>query len=148
MASEVCSKCGTAIETGYTVCWNCGTNVDGTPPDGSFRAERNQNHRDSRLGISPDAPSFRARYLRELRGSSCYSTFRAFIGVCSVVGYCLSILIAVGAFLVGGSLIVVGGVACAVALAFIVKASSDASLMIADMADATVDASARNAKAV
>ena len=36
MATGTCKNCGETIEVGYTICWRCGTSIDGTPPAGDF----------------------------------------------------------------------------------------------------------------
>ena len=36
MATETCKSCGEIIEDGYTICWKCGTSVDGSPPASDF----------------------------------------------------------------------------------------------------------------
>ena len=36
MDTEVCKRCSESIEDGYSICWNCGTHVDGTPPSPDF----------------------------------------------------------------------------------------------------------------
>ena len=36
MAIQRCSNCDEVLESGYSVCWSCGTHLDGTPPDLSF----------------------------------------------------------------------------------------------------------------
>jgi hypothetical protein len=36
MSTPNCSACGEAIEHGYTMCWRCGTHLDGSPPDKDF----------------------------------------------------------------------------------------------------------------
>jgi hypothetical protein len=34
--TERCARCGEAFEPGFTVCWRCGTGIDGTPPAAGF----------------------------------------------------------------------------------------------------------------
>lgn len=36
MATQQCKHCGETIEPGYSICWSCGTHLDGTPPDKNF----------------------------------------------------------------------------------------------------------------
>lgn len=36
MATDTCKNCGETIEVGYTICWECGTSIDGTPPAADF----------------------------------------------------------------------------------------------------------------
>jgi hypothetical protein len=36
MATQRCNGCGETTEHGYSVCWNCGTHLDGSAPDKDF----------------------------------------------------------------------------------------------------------------
>ena len=53
MTTESCSGCGESIEPGYSICWRCGTHLDGTPPAADFAPG-------DASAVSPDAPAKRA----------------------------------------------------------------------------------------
>jgi hypothetical protein len=39
MTTETCKRCGEIFEPGYSVCWRCGTHVDGSPAAPGFVAD-------------------------------------------------------------------------------------------------------------
>ena len=92
------------------------------------------------------------QHLQSLRAESCYPAFRGFVSFFTVIGYFAAVLVAVFGFVVMGQagggvllgLVVVGG---AVLLGIVVKAMSECSLMLADIADCTVHDSAAGATA-
>ncbi|MEQ1514558.1 MAG: hypothetical protein ABL934_18025 [Lysobacteraceae bacterium] len=36
MVAQNCMHCDEALEPGYSVCWRCGTHIDGSPPNKNF----------------------------------------------------------------------------------------------------------------
>ena len=36
MTTRECKRCGESIESGYSICWHCGTHIGGSPPDKDF----------------------------------------------------------------------------------------------------------------
>src|SRR3989338_7713053 len=95
----------------------------------------------------------RDSYLKELRERSCYPMFRSVISVGSFVGYFIAALMPIfamfGFFKLWGYerwLFVLGCLALSLVIAVLTKLGAEASLMLADSADAIVHSSARNAK--
>ncbi|MCW4455944.1 hypothetical protein OK348_14225 [Flavobacterium sp. MXW15] len=84
-------------------------------------------------------------HLGNLRASSCYPAFRAFIAVFTIAGYIVSAIFALVGFFSGSTFGVLASLIGAVIIALLVKVSAEASLMIADIADATIDSTSRNA---
>lgn len=92
------------------------------------------------------------QHLQSLRAESCYPAFRGFVSFFTVIGYFAAVLVAVfgfvlmgqagGGFLLGS--VVIGG---AVLFGLVIKAMSECSLMLADIADCTVHDSAVGATA-
>ena len=93
------------------------------------------------------------QYLQAVRADSAYPIYRGFIGTLSLLGYVLAGAIALGtiigtfsslstSFWLALSILVIGAVFCATVF-LSAKLSKEAALMLADIADATVDASAR-----
>jgi hypothetical protein len=82
-------------------------------------------------------------YLKTIRANSCYPTFRAVVTVVTITTYVIAVVMVVaGAFITGttGNGTIVGFYfAGAVVIALLAKAGQEVSLMIADIADATID---------
>lgn len=83
------------------------------------------------------------QHLQKLRADTCYPAFRGFVSLFTVIGYLAACLVALfGVVVMGQSsggvllgLVVIGG---AVLLGVAVKAMTECSLMLADIADCTV----------
>jgi drug/metabolite transporter (DMT)-like permease len=82
-------------------------------------------------------------YLNHIRKNSAYPTFRGFVTFFTVVGDVVAVLVAIGCLFTGGGGIGVGGVVLgllgAVVLALFVTVAREVSLMLADIADATIN---------
>jgi hypothetical protein len=136
----VCSKCYQEALKMERICRSCGTSLL------SYSTTMN---RDEAKGLheqylasqasqtaapaAASAPPSRNRlYLEKLRAASCYPAFRGFIGFCTVVGYLLAGLVLLIGIFSGSFTGILGG--------FI---GAEASLMLADIADATIDSSSQ-----
>jgi hypothetical protein len=95
----------------------------------------------------------RQQYLQSIRAETAYPVYRGVIGTIALLGYVLAGVIALGAlvtglgamassFLTGLITLVAGGVVAAITF-LVAKLSKEASLMLADIADSTVDANSR-----
>ena len=82
-------------------------------------------------------------YLNTLRADSCYPTFRAFVTVATVLAYIAAALIVVAGFVSGQAGGIMAGIVVAVVVALIAKVGQEVSLMIADIADATIHSAGR-----
>lgn len=78
-------------------------------------------------------------YLNTIRAGSCYPTFRAFVTVATVLAYIVAALVVVAGFVSGQGGGVLVGIVVAVVIVLIAKVGQEVSLMIADIADATID---------
>ena len=77
-----------------------------------------------------------------IRQDSRYPTFRGFVTVATIIGYLVAAL-AIGAGLLSGQISsAVGGVVAGIIIAVMSKIAQEVSLMIADIADATIDSAA------
>ena len=81
--------------------------------------------------------------LSSIRADTCYPAFRGFVSFGAVIGYFVAGLVALsGVFALGagsgGIIIALGLVIAAVVLTLLVKAVTECSLMLADIADCTV----------
>ena len=90
------------------------------------------------------------KYLDKLRINSSYPTFRGFVNSLATAGYVLAgliVLVAVFAGLAGGSVTSFGIGAVMTVLGVIIglffRAAKEASLMLADIADATLDSAGK-----
>lgn len=95
----------------------------------------------------------RQQYLQSIRGETAYPVYRGVIGTIALLGYVLSGVVALGAlvaglgamansFLTGLIVLIAGGVFAAIAF-LVAKLSKEASLMLVDIADSTIDANSR-----
>lgn len=95
----------------------------------------------------------RQQYLQSIRAETAYPVYRGVIGTIALLGYVLSGVIALGAliaglgamansFLTGLIALIAGGVFAAIAF-LVAKLSKEASLMLVDIADSTIDANSR-----
>ena len=82
-------------------------------------------------------------YLNTIRADSCYPTFRAFVTIATVLGYIVAALVVVAGFVSGQGSGILIGIVSAVVIALIAKVGQEVSLMIADIADATIDSAGR-----
>ena len=78
-------------------------------------------------------------YLNSIRADSCYPTFRAFVTVATVLAYIVAALVVVAGFVSGQGGGILAGIVVAVVIVLIAKVGQEVSLMIADIADATID---------
>lgn len=82
-------------------------------------------------------------YLNHIRKNSAYPTFRGFVTFFTVVGDILAIIVAICSLFSGGGGMGVGGIVLgllgAVVLALFVTVAREISLMLADIADATIN---------
>lgn len=76
------------------------------------------------------------RYLENLRKKSCYPTYRGFVEIVTVLGYLLAVLCVVAGTHNGRPMLFF---IVAAVLALFVRVAKEVSLMIADIADATID---------
>ena len=82
-------------------------------------------------------------YLNQLRSSSCYPTFRGFVTIATVIGYLVAAGLAVAGVLSGQPGGIVLGFVLGVIVALVAKVAQEISLMVADIADATIDVASR-----
>ena len=106
----------------------------------------------------PASSNTKKQYLDSIRAHSAYPTYRGFIGVIAIIGYIVAGIIAVGALIGGlvslnktpgvGLAVIVGGLIYAAILYLMARFFKEAALILADLADSTVDANshARSAK--
>lgn len=78
-------------------------------------------------------------YLNSIRRDTCYPTFRAFVTVATVLAYIVAALLVVAGFISGQDGGILVGIVIAIVIALIAKVGQEVSLMIADIADATID---------
>ncbi len=78
-------------------------------------------------------------YLHTIRANSCYPTFRAFITIATALSYIVAALVVIGGVYAGQIAGLLVGVAIALVIVLVAKAGQEVSLMIADIADATID---------
>jgi hypothetical protein len=92
------------------------------------------------------------QYLDSIRAHSAYPTYRGFIGVFALIGYIVAGIVALGAVIGGvvsmnktpgvGLAVIVGGLIYAAILYLMARFFKEAALILADLADSTVDANA------
>lgn len=88
-------------------------------------------------------------YLQAIRNNSCYPSFRRFVGIVVGLTYAFAALlgiVAIAALSRGGIVTAGPGLAAAAAMVIIAMVSKEALLMLADIADATIDGARRSAK--
>ena len=78
-------------------------------------------------------------YLNSIRADSCYPSFRAFVTVATILGYIVAAFVALAGFASGEVVPVLGCIVVAVVIVLIAWVGQEVSLMIADIADATID---------
>ena len=78
-------------------------------------------------------------YLKSIRTDTCYPTFRAFVTVATLLTYLIAALAVVVGFVSGHAGGVMISIVIAALLALLAKVGQEVSLMIADIADATID---------
>ena len=84
------------------------------------------------------------KYLEAIRNNSCYPTFRGFVGFFTLIGYLIAAVIAIGSIFSGQIGAILIGCAVATITALLFRVAKEMSLMLADIADATIDASRTN----
>lgn len=77
-------------------------------------------------------------HLERIRSNSHYPAFRSFISVLTVIGYIAAVLIAAFGFFSKSIPFILMCIAGGALLAFLVMVSKELSLMLADIADATI----------
>jgi len=82
-------------------------------------------------------------YLDEIRANSCYPTFRAVVLVATIATYLAAGLIIIAGIIAKEFII---GAAVAIIVAIVAKVAQEVSLMIADIADATIDSASKTLK--
>ena len=94
------------------------------------------------------------QYLHAIRSDSAYPVYRAVINTIALLGFVLAGVIALGAviggfsamslsFMTGLGTLIVGGIFAAIVF-MTAKLSKEAALILADLADSTVDANSRS----
>jgi hypothetical protein len=83
-------------------------------------------------------------YLNAIRSKTNYPTFRSFVRIAELLGYGLAVLSVVLGLISGEGRSIVIFVFIAIVVALVAKASHELSLMVADIADATIDAAGRD----
>ncbi len=83
-----------------------------------------------------------SKYLAQLRGNSQYPTFRGFVTFLSLLGYVAAALIAGAGFMTGQAFSALVGIVIGIIVGILAKTGQEVSLMIADIADATIDSAA------
>ena len=83
------------------------------------------------------------QYLDAVRDRTCYPTFRAFVAIATVLAYLIAVVSAIAGFLSGGLPGGIIGVVVALVVVLLAKVGQEVSLMIADIADATIDTAAK-----
>ena len=94
------------------------------------------------------------QYLELVRANSAYPTYRGFIGTIALMGFLLSAPIALGALIAGlgymsnsfpaGLAILAAGLLYAALIFLLARFFGEASLILADIGDTTVEAHSRN----
>ena len=82
------------------------------------------------------------QYLEALRSRSCYPTFRTFIAIATVLTYLLAAVAAIVGFASKQAVGIAVGIGAALLLVLLAKVAEEVSLMVADIADVTIDAAA------
>ncbi len=95
------------------------------------------------------------QYLEVIRANSAYPVYRGFIGTIAMVGYALATLVGLGALIGGlglmsrsfalGLLTLAGGALMAYLYYLLARFFREAALILADLADSTVDSNSRPA---
>jgi hypothetical protein len=95
------------------------------------------------------------QYLELIRANSAYPVYRGFIGTIALVGYALAALVGLGALIGGlglmsqsfavGLLALVAGAVMAYLYYLLARFFREAALMLADLADSTVESNSRPA---
>jgi hypothetical protein len=85
------------------------------------------------------------QHLESIRSKTCYPTFRGFIQIFVLLGYLVAAAVAGVGIVTGqpGTIAIAVGAAIVIALLF--RVAQEMSLMFADIADVTIDSSARSA---
>lgn len=88
------------------------------------------------------------QHLEAIRSNTCYPTFRGFIQVFTLLGYLAAAVVAGVGVVTGrpGTIAIAVGVAILIGLVF--RVAQEMSLMLADIADVTIDSSARSTSLV
>ena len=94
------------------------------------------------------------QYLEVVRANSAYPTYRGFIGIIALLGFLIAAVTALAALVVGlgymsssfttGLAILAVGLLDAAVIFLLARFFKEASLILADIGDATVDAHSRN----
>lgn len=88
------------------------------------------------------------QYLKDIRKVTAYPTLRGFATFFAIVGYLLASLIAIVGFLTGEFPNALAACAGAVVVVLLVKLGKESALLLADLADATLDIGARSRREV
>lgn len=144
MSVKSCIKCGHGVE------------YEGVPPAecakcGAIYSKVEQafsTHGDSmvRNVSSPKGAMDLDDFAAKMRDQSQYPVFRTLVGLGTLVGYALAVIVAIGSFVVMRETVMAGlfGLCFAVVIAIFAKAGKEISLMLADLADAAVRLAARS----
>ena len=82
-------------------------------------------------------------YLSEIRSKSCYPVFRKFTDIGTALVFCVAALVAISGFASGQGVGIFLGIVLAVIIVLMGIFTKELSLMIVDIADATIDVAAR-----
>jgi hypothetical protein len=82
-------------------------------------------------------------YLSQIRSQSCYPAFRKFVDIATALMFLLSAILVFAGFMQGEQYAVVGGIVGAVFIVLVAIVAKEVSLMLVDIADATIDSAGR-----
>ena len=83
------------------------------------------------------------QYLEAIRANSCYPTFRGFVQIFTLLGYLVAAVVAIAGFVTGQIGAMLLAIAGAIIVALLIRVGKEMSLMLADIADATIDSSSK-----
>lgn len=84
------------------------------------------------------------QYLEAIRSNSCYPAFRGFVKIFTFLGYLLAIGIVVAGMVTGQIGYTILAFVGAIIYAILIRVAKEVSLMLADIADATIDSSSKS----
>ena len=85
------------------------------------------------------------QHLESIRNKTCYPTFRGFIQIFVLLGYLIAAAVAGVGIITGRPGTIAIAVGSAIVIALLFRVAQEMSLMLADIADVTIDSSARSA---
>lgn len=87
------------------------------------------------------------QFVSQLRGDTCYPTFRTFVGVATAFGWLAACAAPVIGIMSGNENALYLGIGIGIAIFLVVAIAREATLMLADIADAALDSAWRASEA-